>query len=631
MIRIRWPRKLLPAFIAILLGAMAPEAWAQDSAGATTDTKVDRELERTKQRLELLTQARADLYVRRDPRAAIEKCKKILEIEPEDATARFYMDTAQRRLAVGGTTESRVSGLPSQKQIEAAVARTHASTAPVAATPAALPGPSSGPITRSGSGAVVINPEDRPGPRWAWLPRHLLRRGALAGLFVLFFAALALVVERVLRSRRPRKASGPGAERAYTAQPIEPHRAGREADSFEFLKSESHMQDDYPTGPGGDAPSELDVAPAPPVTAEAVSSSQPNSRPGEDSEISYWETGLASEPRPSTISPVTAAVSQTEEEELEYVPADKAFAGDRSDYPSLESGTDFDRGEDEIVVASAAPPGPRVRPTPPPPPIRLGESPDKREDSAGPIQMDLSASTAPPPLPPRELPPERPREIQRIDEAPAMLESEDPLAREAEGSAHADSATDPYAFPVDSLPEAAQATESEVRPAPVQGQNLPVNAEPLRLRVEEEFIPGAKAPSPDDSKPTLIVPLPEPPRAPERLIGISRAALENGANAIAPDPEHYEEILITAGKHGGPGHTIHLAGEEVTADSTMINSRARHKAIFHDQLARGVSAMERRHWKDAVKYLSIAHAMDPTDEYALRCLQEARGRREGDE
>jgi hypothetical protein len=94
-----------------------------------------------------------------------------------------------------------------------------------------------------------------------------------------------------------------------------------------------------------------------------------------------------------------------------------------------------------------------------------------------------------------------------------------------------------------------------------------------------------------------------------------------------PSQAVHDEILISAGSRRTSDRTADLADEEVNSESTMVDAQARHKAIFQDQLARGIAAMDKNNWKDAVKYLSVAHAMDPNDNYAREKLREAHEKR----
>ena len=94
---------------------------------------------------------------------------------------------------------------------------------------------------------------------------------------------------------------------------------------------------------------------------------------------------------------------------------------------------------------------------------------------------------------------------------------------------------------------------------------------------------------------------------------------------------HQDEILITSGspKPAAPDPAP-AAAQDGSSEVTMVDSRARHKATYQDQLARGVAAMEKQNWKDAVKYLAVAHAMEPTDDYCREKLREAHARQDSE-
>jgi hypothetical protein len=87
----------------------------------------------------------------------------------------------------------------------------------------------------------------------------------------------------------------------------------------------------------------------------------------------------------------------------------------------------------------------------------------------------------------------------------------------------------------------------------------------------------------------------------------------------------FDEIVITPGRRGDNARVG--ADDQPPAgphESTMIDGRARHKAVFQDQLARGLDALQNARYAEAVKYLSVAHAMDPADTHAREKLREAR-------
>lgn len=143
---------------------------------------------------------------------------------------------------------------------------------------------------------------------------------------------------------------------------------------------------------------------------------------------------------------------------------------------------------------------------------------------------------------------------------------------------------------------------------------VPESEPPLPVRVDDDFPLGSEASAPLPASRSQTPPA-GPPTQPIRQ------------ESEAPS-KRYDEILISAGSRKSEDETALLPTDELTSEATLADGRARQKALCQDQLARGIAAMEDGQWQDAVKFLSIAHAISPDDPHIRNKLREAREKRD---
>jgi len=581
------------------------------SQASSPDAGAEPDLQRRRQISDLLGQANMQLYFHRDLEAAKARCNEVLHIDPQNAEAKFYLDLIDKRLTGPEPVRSPISALPvAGAPPEATTGTAPAATPTPAAAPAVAPAGPAAPIPEE----IVVHPIE-PSPA-GWPSQTLALWGALALLAVLLLAALLLVVERLIKNRRKVVIEAPG-----PAKPVSPEMKTAPAAVVEREYAPGTI-DDFPIGPEPSALTiESDLAPA-----ESVPSVS-----GEDT-ADYWNQGARKTP---AVPPPPAPPPSAEEEEFDaaaFIPAHMAF-GPESEPPPAKaeseprrdessSGAFFkqiietERGMDDIE----APGEPIAR--------------DTDEDSDVPIVIEaVSKPSAAPARPPQPAPPPASRPAaDKADEAlfrlrEDALEAGPPVPAAPRREAELQSLPFSLEGSLDETEYATDAgfvgmTEQESIDAPMSRDDN------TSLRVEDDFPTSPKL-KPDPMRRTPAAQS-EHDEIPIRLGENVPVRSQDDALLAELPAAHHEEILITPGTGGALDETQLFAGDVVTADSTMINKQARPRAIFQDQLARGLAAMERGHWKDAVKHLAIAHAMNPTDDYALTKLTEARKHRNGE-
>jgi type II secretory pathway component PulM len=586
-VRARRTRLLLLAGLLVLATV---GSWAQTTSPlGATPSQIDPALRRRGDLIRLINQAKEDLLFTNNPEAAEQKCLEALAIDPENPDAKFFLAQAKRQLKMKTATGTRspISSLPDAANLPDAVARSRPTT-PSITMPHDRPGtataPGSGLLRTAvvGEKAGYVPPKATP----VWLSHQYLTWAAVILLGVILVLVLVMVYDRLLAGKRQRMAQ---------AEFFEQMQAAATKQTFETPVGESSLtampDDDFPIG--ATVPSGRQVLPAPagPLVAD-------------DAELDFWK---GEDRRIKSSAPITAAESpslgtQKEiEDEREVVPAGKAF-GEKA----FEFGPDSSRpagplpsSEQEEKESRQTASPVEAKPTPVSPSGRPVSTPKRAAEEMGPIALDGIYVQTPGVADFDERdragePPHRPQEPS-IEELPFMLDA--PLERTE-----------------------TMVDESAASASALDGPDAGKPEEGASIRLDEDF-PMAAAP------PVTLESLME--RAEEPGAGLPAGAPHEERIAELPENLH-DEILISPGPREASDETVHLAREEITSESTLIDSQARHKAVFQDQLARGLASLEKGNYRDAVKFLSVAHAMDPTSDYVRDKLREAHEKRSND-
>lgn len=583
---------------AALLFAAPMSAWSQ-GPGPTqaTDGSVDPALARQKRLRELINRAREQLYVNRNPRAALETCREALRIDPNNQTAQFFLRMAERQLKgeVTTSTRTRVSSLPDEEILAEAVARARASTHVIVLGPDAL---SSGAVGAAGgmAGKGYLPPRARP----VWLTTRNLMWVASALLALIFLMLIAVILDRLLTGKRHRQAYAEFSERIRAASSPSAQAAAAEAPFVPVAT------DDFDLG-----------TPASSTEEEPVEVSTPTIP--EDREIDLWK-----EEKSEPTSAETTSETPTQEE-VEPISSSEVFGPDEpiGEQPVAEPPAGAETAGAGPAQADFGP-TPFSGPAPGTAASDLPVSPSPTAEEDEPIALEgISVETG-------SMETTEEEERQAAEKQPLRSElvlDDVPIEPEPKQEAVEETAPEELPFSLDvELEQTDSIAEDDYTAPPLESVDAPPSEEPTSLRLEsgypmleEESAETkeqiAKSQPPQDEQPAT-----EQPPSPE-----AKAEPPDQPSTAENVPQTYhDEILISTGSQKTSTETAPLAGEQITSESTMVNSEARHKAVFQDQLARGLAAMEEGRWKDAVKYLSVAHAMDPTDEYALAKLREAR-------
>lgn len=579
-------------------------SWGQSSNPLQTPTDAgDPALVRQKNLKELLNQARAELVFNRNPAAAKEKCLKALALDPDNAEAHLFLAQAEGLLKGQGPGETRspVSAFPDPAKISEAAVRARPTT-----TVVRLPSDRAHAPTAAAMDIVrrtVVDTKETyvaPKPRSVWLNQRRWMWVAIAFGAVVVIGTVTTVSLRLFGAKRRRMPSGvsPGQSRS----PSPP--------SFEVPVGASTLgagaTDDFPIG-----------GPAPKAKAATATAGAPTAgKAPEDTAEEFWEKS----PKGKGGSVVTAAVESPSASEI------------GEEVPVLSASQIF--GDEELHLgppktgAVARPPSPSPRPQP------ATSAPPQRPAAAKP-----STAAA---MPERPAPPAKPAPK---EEAPSSLLSgisiDSPVIEGLdESKTDADKARGASSKPLFDLSgQMASGAEEEVEMIPF---SFDVPVDQTETSSEEDNGPS-KVPSlldvsePEEMKPIRLeddYPLGET-KAPILAAPIEKTAPLNAGGQQRRDPDEpvqdpYEEILISSGSRKSADPTAPLAGQQIGSESTLIDAQARSKAVFQDQLARGLAAMEKGLWKDAVKCLSVANAMNPADDYVRTKLREAREKRDRD-
>jgi len=579
----------------------------------------DARLEKQRQVHELLTKAN-EAYMRGDVASAREKCNEVLKIEPDNTQARFMLGLIERRAGGAGFPGGRspVSALPDAAHLREAVenART---TVPKVVLPSDLAASSAAAGTLHPRRAAVV-PSQAPPPAKtpSWLSLTLLLWVAAAILVILVMVFIVLVFERFLAGKRQRIAQARLFEQLQIASAIAETAGEGEAAAAQAAFAAV-------------APAEEYSSPAPADEERSAPDSPPDDR-----EIDYWGGGAEKKKVSPTAVPMVDQAAGGESpaapEEEDVIPAEKAFAGEvapaEESTPSgeieigdLEPGEPAPEGEFPAGPGAAPAGGGEETPEPAEPPFLSSLEP-LAEDDSGPISLEGIAIQTPSIEGDTGL--RGPGEVDSLsgDRDFGGLRVETLSDEEKEE-------TSPSSLGIGGAPAGTEGPDSE---GALRLSDEVSADEVASIRLEGEVVEeketsppspppvpaGKEKPKPADTDP--VAPKKEPiPAEPDELADLEE---EEG-----PDRDYLEEIVVAEGRPT-QDKTAPLSGEEIGSDSTMVNSRARHKAVFQDQLARGLDAMEKGHWHDAVRFLSVAHAMDPTDQYALEKLREARKKRD---
>jgi len=580
MARVR-ARGVAPWLLAGLLALGTVGSQAQTtSAPATGTSKIDPALRRRGDLIRLINQAKEDLLFNNNPEAAKQKCLEALAIDPENPDARFFLAQTERQLKLKSAAGPRspISSLPGADNLQDAVVRARVTAARDRTATATMP---TSPLLRTavvGERSGYVPP--RPTP--VWLSQQYLMWGAVILLAAILILILVMVYDRLLAGKRQRMAQ---------AEFFEQMQAVAAKQMFESPVGESSLtempDDDFPIG--ASVPREQPALPAP-----------AGPRVAEDAEVDYWEE---EKPKAGSSAPAAAAVSpppsppKAVEEEPEIIPAGKAFGDEAFEFgPNIQrskgarSGSQRQAGD---VAASV-------------PPVEAGPA---RASAAG-----RPVSAPPPPEDAGE-----PVALEGLFVQTPTIRDFDELPAESRGESY-----DMHAPSIEELPFMLDAPlertetivdQGEASPLPAMDPNPP--EEVASVRLDDDFPIAANAEAPAGS-------LMDRSEAP----GGFRAAGASYEERSAELPSDlHDEIVISPGPRKMPDETVHLAAGEIASESTMIDNQARHKAVFQDQLARGLASLEKGNYKDAIKFLSVAHAMDPTDDYARNKLHEAHEKR----
>jgi hypothetical protein len=476
-------------------------------------------------------------------------------------------------------------------------------------------------------------------------------------LFIVIALLVALMVlDRLWAGKRQRQAQAEMFEQLRTSSQV----AATEP-QVEVPPPPPESHEDFPVGvavPGGDVEQPEPAAPAPsslaePAETELSPATGPSESLDDDAEIDYWEDDKGKRRRPAIVGGMvsgddSAHAPSATEDDSGIISADLAFGGEQ---PGLELPAEGEelpapagevRRDGDEFDAGPATGGPLGTTEPEP---ALSISPEALQDDEGPITLDGVSYDAPEIEPAEDLDDaggekRQLREAQRLaGEGGDATPEDQPGADAAPSEPNApssDNKPDEIPFTLD-LPLEDTKTQAEGAPGSSPARDTfdePGQDEPS-LPVDDDFpLSGGSGPQ-AQAKPqsllsdTMVLDRDEPPAGQPPAAPAAPAVAPRTEPPAAP-PEDIEEILITPGRPSGTDQTAPLAGDEISSESTMIDSRSRHKAVYQDQLARGLAAMEKGHWNDAVKFLSVAHAMDPTSDYANDKLREARERRDAE-
>ncbi len=540
----------------------------------------------------LINQAKEELLFNRPAEAKL-KCEQVLAIDPENPDARFILAQAERQLknAVSGRRTA-ISSLPDASKIQEAVERSRPTTSVVVLPSDRMSSP---PAVRS----AVADPREGIAPRPApvWLSQKYLVGAAVVLMAILGFVLAMLIWERFTSGKR---------HRAAQAQLFEHMRAmaargeSISAGGFEVPEGFSRLaaDDDFPVGVS--APSSPPAASAPPPHSASTAPPKSKAAAGaEDELMDIWGAPGGGKPaalRPGTIAPAhqAPAPAAPPEEEQELIPAASIF------------------GDEIAPRAPVVPPQPAPAAPPqsvPPPPSPAPVAAVTPEEDEGPIPLEdiLARSTG--------LPGYREAEEESSESAPELRTDSFPLEEMDIKSDSPQARIEEVPFTLDTSFDQTLLDEEQEEPVSKPVLPSPEEAEKPEevgtIRLEDDFPLG-----------TGEIPAADRPVGPEPLSAAGGDFIPPASPQTAPDV--VEEVLFAPGASFSPSAVEPSPG----LDKTVVDEQARQKALFQDQLARGLAAMERGDWSEAVKFFSVAHAMDPADPFAQKKLREAREKKD---
>jgi len=576
---LRWAGQRMPALVLGLLAVLTAGAWAQTSIVLPTSAiPTDPAIKRKGELMLLINQAKEELFLNH-PDVARQKCLQVLTLDPQNPDARFILAQAERQLR-GEAMDKRspVSVLPDPSKLPEALARSRPTTSVVVL-----------PRDQRNTGILYSAVADgkeavsAPRPTPFWLTQRYLVGASILLLAVILILPIWMLAERLLSGKRQRVAQAQLFEQMQTALQIPEGESSLDTPPME----------DFPIG------ASLPSAGA----GEARTAASPMGRG--DAEVNFW--GEDELKRRAAASPS----GPPEREEEEVIPAEKAFADE-----------DFAFGPASPMPPMSLPGAEKSpRPSEPAAPPATAKAPAASDSRARPSAP--AAARAPTPVPEDEGPIEldgislqetgikdfdeweRPSRGEELGPAPGSLEEMD----YARGPTEAEIQEIPFSLDVPLEQTQAMTEEEEeaedtatlpVLPTPEEASKP---EEVATIRLEDDFPLGGVLPTVAPPSGGKAASEPHSPKPSEPA-----ASLDDLLGEVSPDP--HDEILISSG--GAP-----------EAEVTMFDDQARPKAVFQDQLARGLAALEKGNWKEAVKYLSVAHALEPTNDFARAKLREA--------
>ncbi|MCX8037801.1 MAG: hypothetical protein N3D11_12290 [Candidatus Sumerlaeia bacterium] len=586
-----------PRFSPIVMSLVCAALWlaASPSLYAQITTAVlplgsvpaDPLIKRKGEILLLINQAKEELLFNRPAEAKL-KCEQVLAIDPENPDARFILAQAERQLkSAAAGRRTAISSLPDASKLQEAVERSRPTTSVVVLPSDRMSSP---PAVRS----AVADPREGIAPRPApvWISQKYLVGAAVALMAVLGFILAMMIWERLTSGKRHRAAQ---AQLFEHMRAISTHGQNSGA-GFDVPEGFSRLAADDDFSLGVPTPSPRAAASAP-SSAPAAGKSAPTApiKPApvaaaaDDEAVDIWGAAApgkpaAPRPAPSAPAPQAPAPSAPPEEEQELIPATSIF-GEEVPPP---------RPAPPPQPASVAPP----KPVPPAPPFPAPVATAPPIEDEGPIPLEgiLARSSGLPGY--REAEEESSEVASTLQRDPFLFEEMDiksgsPQARIEEVPFALDASFDQTLLDE----EQEEPVSKPVLPSPEEA-STPEEVKTIHLGDDDFPLGGGE---------TLAA---EPPLGSGPL---PLAGYESPAPSPPVSPDVIEEILFSPDVPPSPA-----------LDKTVVDDQARQKALFHDQLARGLAAMERGNWSEAVKFLSVAHAMDPGDSFAREKLREAR-------
>lgn len=583
-------------------------------------------------------------------------CKRALQLDPGNNTAQLYLGWVERQMkgTSGESTGSAVSAMPKVPYMDAAVELSRPTTPAVVMT---LPaGGRSAEPTRPAPRPSVVGGTQSDGATPFWLKPGFLKWAALSLVGLIGALVLLMVGDRFLAGKRQRTAQSRFFDHMNAASQEKEVLAGD-------VPEVPALDEDFPVGVSvpGEAPETTEKTP--PATDQMTEVPvAPVSPEGETDDTGYWDL---SDSRGGAIEEAPTPIAAGEEEESKAIAASDAFVGEEPifDFGGSASAEEAGAEEDEEEAifdftepkskavpehmgeqAAESEPGVSERDSEHEYDFEFGEAEEELdEDEPGQSEVPFLAETEEPddeePISLEGFDFQTPSaDMTEIDEEGEKreLRAEQELTEDVAVSGESAVASSPLPDDEDfdegpfsiSLgtphEETKTMAESDLpTPAPDASEDFdeidPVSFDSKRSQTP----PGAEDPDTDSLFADTVVLAPQ-----DKAIGRNHSEETPEPARVDfsfEDPEaSYDEILISGSENAGSDRSHRASQPDEAAESTMVDRTSRHKAVFQDQLARGLEAMEQGDWKGAVKFLAIAHAMSPGNDYASKKLREAR-------